>query len=96
LVFDPLRGEALVGGVVAARRVLAAEVALCRCSIWTYPPKVSVSPDDPDFDAWEAASQTTPEELARAASLGEIAAQLWKGRLVEDTRPLEAYEPPEA
>jgi len=55
-----------------------------------------VSPDDPDFDAWEAASQTTPEELARAASLGEIAAQLWKGRLVEDTRPLEAYEPPEA
>ncbi|HEY5271861.1 MAG TPA: hypothetical protein VIJ34_01360 [Acidimicrobiales bacterium] len=57
---------------------------------------MSVSPDDPDFDAWEAAAQTTPEELARAASLGEIAAQLWKGRLVEDTRPLEAYEPPEA
>ena len=55
-----------------------------------------MSPDDPDFDAWEAAAQTTPEELARAASLGEIAAQLWKGRLVEDTRPLEAYEPPEA
>jgi hypothetical protein len=56
---------------------------------------VSASSDDPDFDAWEAASHTTPEELERLASLGENPAQFWKGRVVEDTRPLEAYEPPE-
>jgi hypothetical protein len=56
---------------------------------------VSASSDDPDYDAWEAASHTTPEELERLASLGGTAAQLWKGRVVEDTRPLEAYEPPE-
>lgn len=63
--------------------------------IWTYPPEVSVSPDDPDYDAWEAAALTTPEELERLATLGGPATQLWKGRVVEDTRPLEAYEPPE-
>ena len=57
---------------------------------------MSVSPDDPDFDAWEAAALTTPEELERLATLGGSAAQLWKGRVVQDTRPLEAYEPPEA
>lgn len=96
MVFDLLRGETLVGDVTVARRQSRRRACGLRCSIWTYPPEVSVSPDDPDFDAWEAASQTTPEELARAASLGEIGAQLWKGRLVEDTRPLEAYEPPEA
>jgi hypothetical protein len=66
-----------------------------RSWIWTYPPEVSVSSDDPDYDAWEAASHTTPEELDQLASLGGTATQLWKGRVVEDTRPLEAYEPPQ-
>jgi hypothetical protein len=55
---------------------------------------VSVSPEDPDYDAWEAAARTTPDELERMAALGGVVAQLWKGRVVEDTRPLEAYEPP--
>lgn len=57
---------------------------------------MNVSPDDPDYDAWEAASLTTPEELERLAALGGSVVQLWKGRVVEDTRPLEAYEPPKS
>jgi hypothetical protein len=68
--------------------------ALATEQISTYPPEVSVPPDDPDYDAWEAAALTTPEELERLATLGGPVAQLWKGREVEDTRPLEAYEPP--
>ena len=65
-----------------------------RSVIWTYPPQVNVSPDDPDYDAWEAAALAAPEEVERLATLGGSVAQLWKGRVVEDTRPLEAYEPP--
>jgi hypothetical protein len=53
--------------------------------------------EDPDYDAWEAASHVSPEELEeqlrRDPMLGGGKWQLWKGRIVEDTPPLESYEP---
>jgi hypothetical protein len=70
----------------------------CRC-VWTYSHHVS-APDDPDYDAWLAASLTSQEELElpREPAQGETllvgdAPRSWRRRLVEDTRPLEAYEP---
>ena len=64
----------------------------------TYPHRVS-DLEDPDYDAWEAAALVSPEELdaqlQRDPVLGSGKWQLWKGRVVEDTPPLESYEPHE-
>jgi hypothetical protein len=66
----------------------------------TYSHDVSVPPDDPDYDAWIAASLTSQEELnlpddplqGDTLLVGD-APRSWRRRLVEDTRPLEDYEP---